>query len=40
MSDFLKGYDIQYWLESAPQGYLEGTSYGHGPKEKEPSALL
>jgi hypothetical protein len=40
MSDFLKGYDIQYWLESAAQGYLEGTHYGHGAKEREPSVLL
>jgi hypothetical protein len=39
MSDFLKGYDIQYWLESAPQGYLEETSYGHAPNEREPSVL-
>jgi hypothetical protein len=39
MSDFLKGYDIQYWLESAPQGYLQGTSYGHAPNEREPSVL-
>ena len=40
MSDFLKGYDIQYWLESAPQGYLAGTSYGHAADEKEPSVLI
>jgi hypothetical protein len=40
MTDFLKGYDIQYWLESAPQGYLEGTEYGHRAGEREPAALL
>jgi hypothetical protein len=39
MSDFLKGYDIQYWLESAPQGYLKGTEYGHRPGEREPGVL-
>jgi hypothetical protein len=39
MTDFLKGYDIQYWLESAPQGYLQGTTYGHRADEKEPSVL-
>jgi hypothetical protein len=40
MTDFLKGYDIQYWLESAPQGYLAGTAYGHAPDEREPAVLL
>ena len=40
MTDFLKGYDVQYWLESAPQGYLQGTEYGHAPGEKEPAVLL
>lgn len=40
MTDFLKGYDIQYWLESAPQGYLEGTEYGHPPGEQEPDVVL
>ncbi len=40
MTDFLKGYDIQYWLESAPQGYLEGTEYGHQPGEQEPPVVL
>jgi hypothetical protein len=40
MTDFLKGYDIQYWLESAPQGYLAGTTYGHAPDEREPAVLL
>lgn len=40
MTDFLKGYDVQYWLESAPQGYLVDTEYGHRPGEKEPSVLL
>ncbi len=39
MTDFLKGYDIQYWLESAPQGYLEDTEYGHLAGEEEPAIL-
>lgn len=39
MTDFLKGYDIQYWLESCPQGYLEGTEYGHKTGESEPDLL-
>ena len=40
MADFLSAYSIQSWLESAPQGYLEHTEYGHGPDEKEPEILL
>jgi hypothetical protein len=40
VTDFLKAYDVQYWLESAPQGYLEETVYGHAPEEKEPGVLL
>lgn len=40
MTDFLKGYDIQYWLESAPQGYLLETEYGHQAGEKEPGLFL
>jgi hypothetical protein len=40
MADFLDAYSIQYWLESAAQGYLEGTVYGHPDGEKEPGALL
>jgi len=40
MTDFLKGYDIQYWLESCPQGYLEGTERGHAPDVKEPDLVL
>jgi hypothetical protein len=39
MTDFLSGYSVQYWLESAPQGYLEGTEYGHAPDETEPELL-
>jgi len=38
-TDFLKGYDIQYWLESCPQGYLMDTEYGHRPGEKEPELV-
>ena len=40
MSDFLSMYSIQHWLESCPQGYLEGTEYGHAPEEREPGLLL
>jgi 1,2-phenylacetyl-CoA epoxidase catalytic subunit len=40
MSDFLKNYSIQRWLEICPQGYLEDTVYGHGPDENEPDPLL
>jgi hypothetical protein len=39
LTDFLKGYDIQYWLESCPQGYLEDTEYGHKAGESEPDLL-
>jgi len=40
MADFLSAYSIQSWLESCPQGYLEGTEYGHQPDEAEPELLL
>jgi len=40
MSDFLSAYSIQTWLESCPQGYLEGTEWGHLPGEREPELLL
>jgi len=40
MSDFLSAYSIQNWLESCPQGYLEGTEFGHQPGEKEPELLI
>jgi hypothetical protein len=39
-TDFLKGYDIQYWLESCPQAYLMDTEYGHRAGEREPEGLL
>jgi hypothetical protein len=39
MADFLAAYSIQNWLESCPQGYLEGTEYGHQPGEVEPDML-
>ena len=39
-TDFLKGYDIEYWLESCPQGYLMDTEYGHQPGEREPDVML
>ncbi len=40
MSDFLSGYSIQNWLESCPQGYLEGTEYGHTSGAREPELTL
>ena len=40
MSDFLSAYSIQNWLESAPQGYLSGTDYGHQRGETEPAFLM
>ena len=40
MSDFLSAYSIQNWLESCPQGYLEGTEFGHAPGEREPDAVM
>jgi len=40
MSDFLNGYSIQRWLESCPQGYLDGTEYGHEPGQKEPDTIV
>ncbi len=40
MADFLSAYSIQNWLESCPQGYLEGTQFGHEPGEHEPEMLL
>ena len=40
MADFLSAHSIQYWFESAPQGYLMGSEFGHPPGEKEPEGLL
>jgi hypothetical protein len=40
MADFLAAYSIQHWLESAPQGYLVDTEYGHRPGEHEPDLVL
>lgn len=40
MADFLSAYSIQNWLESCPQGYLEGTDFGHAPDAREPAELL
>jgi hypothetical protein len=40
MADPLSAYTIQAWLESAPQGYLADTEYGHEPGEPEPAFLL
>jgi 1,2-phenylacetyl-CoA epoxidase catalytic subunit len=37
MTSFLANYSVQKWLETCPQGYLEGTVYGHkdGAREAE-----
>ena len=40
MSDFLDAYSIQHWLEACPQGYLEGTDYGHERGETEAPLVL
>jgi len=40
VADFLSAYSIQSWLESAPQGYLMNTEYGHAPDEKEAPIVL
>ena len=40
MADFLDAYSIQHWLESAPQGYLMDTEYGHEPGERETALLV
>ena len=40
MQDFLANYSVQKWLESCPQGYLDGTVYGHGKGEREPGSIL
>ncbi len=39
-TDFLNAYSIQNWLESAPQGYLENTNFGHPAGESEPEYIL
>ncbi len=40
MSDFLKQFSIQRWLETCPQGYLEDTIFGHDPGQREPELLF
>ena len=40
MANFLDGYSIQSWLTSCPQGYLEGTEYGHEPGQTEPELII
>jgi 1,2-phenylacetyl-CoA epoxidase catalytic subunit len=40
MADFLAAYSIQNWLESCPQGYLDGTRYGHAPGTTESELIL
>lgn len=39
-SSFLAQYSVQRWLEMAPQGYLEDTTFGHEPGLTEPEELL
>ncbi len=39
-SSFLAQYSVQRWLEMAPQGYLEDTTWGHDPGLTEPEELL
>lgn len=40
MADFLSQYSVQRWMEMCPQGYLEGTVYGHSEGDSEPPELL
>jgi len=40
MTDFLSTFSIQRWLESCPQGYLDGTAYGHQPDLVESPLIL
>lgn len=40
MADFLSQYSIQRWLEMCPQGYLDGTVYGHDPGETEAEEIM
>lgn len=40
MVDFLSQYSIQRWLEMCPQGYLDGTQYGHDPDLTEPDEVM
>jgi hypothetical protein len=40
MGNFLDAYSIQTWLESAPQGYLMDTEYGHDEDAKESPLIL
>jgi len=40
MNDFLSAYSIQNWLESCPQGYLEGTVYGHSKNDAEVELIM
>jgi hypothetical protein len=39
MASFLDAFSIQHWLESAPQGYLLQTEFGHAPGEREPALV-
>jgi hypothetical protein len=39
MVDTLSADLVQHWLESCPQGYLQGTVYGHGADELELALL-
>ena len=40
MNNFTSTFSVQHWLESVPQGYLQGTEYGRPPGSHEPDRLL
>ena len=40
MADFLSQYSIQRWLEACPQGYLDGTVFGHAADAREPDDFM
>ena len=40
MADFLSQYSIQRWLEMCPQGYLDGTVFGHAADVSEPEEFM
>lgn len=40
MPELRFAYSIQSWLETAPQGYLDRTIYGHAAGECEPAGVL
>lgn len=40
MTSFLANYSVQKWLETCPQGYLEGTVYGHKEGMREADEIV